>query len=71
VKYAIVNTDNFGRDYPNEWFVAREIPERELAEKMCGCLNGGINGGIGTLMDPERWFKVTENDYELALGFVP
>jgi hypothetical protein len=35
----IVNTDNLGGDYPDEFFVAEGIREQEMAEIMAKALN--------------------------------
>ena len=62
----IVNTDNFGGDYPNERFV-ENLPflSREHAKSICDAINAGL---------PEhyhRYFKVVEDDYQLQPGFEP
>lgn len=62
-RYHIVNTDNFGGDYPNESFVAQNIPSREIAEKMADSLN--------THADAPRWYLVVEDGYVLVPGFEP
>lgn len=61
--FHIVNTDNFGGDYPNESFVAQNIPSRELAEKMADSLN--------TNSKALRWYLVVEDGYVLQPGFEP
>jgi hypothetical protein len=64
--YRIVNTDNFGSDYPNEFFTEDEpyILE-ELAQLRADELNAGDND-----YSP-RYYKVVEMPYELAPGFEP
>lgn len=64
--YRIVNTDNFGRDYPNESFT-EDAPFilKELAQARADELNG--EGGD---YDP-RYFMVVELPYELQPGFEP
>lgn len=60
----IVNTDNFGRDYPNERFLYIPIGEEEALQKICDIINYGGS-------DPQRFYKVVENDYKLVPGFEP
>jgi len=62
----IVNTDNFGGDYPDEKFVT-EIPllSREAAQKICDILNDSVEDN-----HPRYWAAV-ENDYKLWPGFEP
>jgi len=59
----IVNTDNFGGDYPNETFVLWPM-SKDKAQRIADILN---EGGAGAL----RFYKVEENDYELQPGFEP
>lgn len=60
----IVDTDNFGGDYPNERFLLWPMPE-EAAEKIASILNdyAGENA--------PRFYKVVPNDYVLEPGFEP
>jgi len=60
----IVNTDSFGRDYPDEVFVLWRMPEED-AEAICDILNkrGGEHAS--------RYFKVVGDDYTLQPGFEP
>lgn len=63
--YRVVNTDNFGHDYPNEKFVSGEYATRDEASAKAHALNGPY---------PEtssRYFKVVEIPYELQPGFEP
>lgn len=62
----IVNTDNFGRDYPNEKFVTG-LPN--LPEERLQLIADAINAQTGS--DHDRYFKVVPDDYELAPGFEP
>ena len=62
----IVNTDNFGGDYPDEKFV-EGLPRltKTHAEAICAAINAGL---------PEthsRYYKVVPDDYELQPGFEP
>lgn len=61
----IVETDNFGRDYPNEKFVDLPVMQEEALNQICKIINddGGSNS--------PRYYKVVENDYKLVLGFEP
>ncbi len=60
----IVDTDNFGGDYPDEKFVLWQLPA-EQAQRIADALNEtqGVNA--------PRYYKVVENDYELQPGFEP
>lgn len=63
--YRIVNTDNFGGDYPDEKFVGDEYTTEAEAELVAAKMNGPY---------PEyssRYFKVVEMPYELQPGFEP
>ncbi len=63
--YRIVNTDNFGGDYPDEKFVGGEYVTKEEAQIEAARLNFPY---------PEhssRWYKVVEMPYELQPGFEP
>jgi hypothetical protein len=60
--WHIVNTDNFGRDYPDESFVARNIKSKEDADIMTNALNSG--GSMSS-----RYYKVVEDGYQLQPGF--
>jgi hypothetical protein len=65
VTYRVVNTDNFGGDYPNEQFVGPEYATEDEAQKAADELNGPY---------PEhssRYHKVVEMPYELQPGFEP
>lgn len=66
-RFAIVNTDNFGGDYPDEKFVENlpSLNKREDAERIANAINsiGGPNS--------YRYFKVVELPYDLASGFEP
>lgn len=55
----IVNTDNFGRDYPDEQFVSGVISQLE-AEELANKLNGDELGWSS------RCHKIVPDDYTLA-----
>ena len=66
----IVDTDNFGGDYPDEKFLSfsREHNGIQLTEdaakKICEILN---RGGKYSL----RYYKIVPNDYKLQPRFTP
>jgi hypothetical protein len=61
----IVETDSFGRDYPNEKWL--QIPP--LCEHQAKVLADIINGAAGE--DSDRYWKVVDLDYELSPAFEP
>lgn len=63
--WRVIDTDNFGRDYPNERFVAIGMSNL-LAHKLAETLNAGP-------ADSPRFYRVVEHieiEYELIPGFV-
>ena len=60
----IVDTDNFGGDYPAERFVLGYFSE-DIAKRIADALNEAAGPNAF------RYFKVVENDYVLAPGFEP
>ncbi len=74
----IVNTDNFGGDYPNESVVSlRDADGRtyilyvieKAAQSVADALNG-VQGGTDAY-PALRYYKVVPNDYVLQPGFEP
>ena len=63
--YRVVNTDNFGRDYPNETFAADDLDTRAEAQACADKLNGPNS------CYSSRYYKVEELPYELEPGFEP
>ena len=63
----IIDTDNFGGDYPNEKVIADNIPNEHYAEIMCDAL---VNKLCVSDYSP-RFYKVVDDDYELQPGFEP
>lgn len=63
--YRIVDTDNFGGDYPNEKFVGEEYASHEEAQAKANRLNGP-DGRYSS-----RYYTVVELPYELQPGFEP
>lgn len=66
-EYRIVNTDNYGSDYPDEKFV-ENLPLMYSKER-AQCICNAINYGISEMHF--RYFKVVEMPYQLQPGFVP
>ena len=60
----IVDTDNFGGDYPNETFLLWPMP-KQMAQEVSDVLNRW-NGS-----DAPRFYKVVPDDYKLQPGFEP
>lgn len=63
--FRVVNTDNFGGDYPNESFVGEEFAEQDEAQKYADKLNGPYADYL------PRYNKVVELPYKLQPGFEP
>lgn len=63
--YGVVDTDNFGSDYPNEKFVVNCWLTQETAKAIAKLLNSE-----GTEMSP-RFYKVVKRGYQLQPGFEP
>lgn len=63
-KYRIINTDNFGGDYPNEKFVGTMFDSKEAAIKEADRLNGTYGGS-------NRFYKIVLDGYILQPGFEP
>lgn len=61
----IVETDNFGSDYPNEKFLLWAMPH-DKAQRIADA----INDAAGEMHD--RYWKVVDDDnYKLQPGFTP
>lgn len=61
----IVETDNFGGDYPNESFVNIPLVYEETdAQAIADAINKACGGGRAP-----RYWKVVPDDYKLAPGF--
>jgi hypothetical protein len=60
----IVETDNYGRDYPDEKFVLFPMSE-EHAKKIASLINNAAGE------HSNRYWKVVDNDYKLQPGFEP
>lgn len=64
--WRVVETDNFGGDYPNEKFV-ENLPS--MNEKQAEMLAYLIN--TFTRETTDRFWKVVPGNYELQTGFEP
>lgn len=68
--YSVVETDNYGGDYPNESFLVRHI-EKEYAEQIANLMYKAVGRG----QECSRFWKVVkdtyEQPYELKPGFEP
>jgi hypothetical protein len=62
--YRIVETDNLGRDYPDESFKCFGIPTKEMAEVICKAINDQYSSSF-------RWNIVVDSNYKLAPKFEP
>lgn len=70
----IVNTDNFGRDYPNESFFVDVSMPLGVANAIVERLNKSLghseaNSRYGR--EPDRYYKVVSSEYVLQPGFEP
>jgi len=64
----IVETDNFGGDYPDEKFLP--IPDlltRKDCEEICEIINNTLN----LHATYPRYWKVVDDNYKLQPGFTP
>lgn len=61
----IVDTDNFGRDYPDERF----LPIPNLPKEDARIVANIINKAAGE--NSSRYWEVVDLDYELKPGFEP
>lgn len=62
----IIETDNFGGDYPNESFLNLPPMPKEKADAICALINCALSGP-----DSLRYWKVVDNNYVLQPGFEP
>lgn len=66
-RYKIVETDNFGGDYPDEKFVNVPATTKEKAQKIAYAINEAFDqGGMQA-----RFWEVKPEDYKLQPGFEP
>jgi len=62
----VVETDNFGGDYPDEKFVTIPLCNEEKANKVADLINELFCGP-----EASRYWKVVPHDYVLQPGFEP
>lgn len=62
----IVETDNFGGDYPDESFLKLPPMSEEMANKVCDVINDCCSGP-----NEPRYWKVVPEGYKLQPGFEP
>lgn len=67
MRYKIVETDNFGGEYPNEKFVNLPATTHANALHIAEAINKAFNAG-GTA---SRYWMVRAEDYKLKPGFEP
>ena len=66
MRYLIVETDNYGGDYPGESFLpVGSFGSKKAAQTICDLINA--EGGSNAL----RYYKVVEVGYTLQPGFEP
>lgn len=65
MKKRIVETDNFGRDYPNESFVPIPPMDESEAKIVAAAINKAASP------NSTRYWKVVDLDYKLAPPFEP
>lgn len=59
----IIETDNFGGDYPNESFLNLPSLPAEDCKRIADAINNAFPEGHA------RYYRVVDNDYELQPGF--
>jgi hypothetical protein len=64
--FRIVETDNFGGDYPDEKFVNLPVTTEAKAQVVAKAINSIFGGD-----DAPRYWKVVPTDYKLQPGFEP
>lgn len=65
-KWRIIETDNFGGDYPDESFVGPAFRDKARAEHVADLINEEASGP-----NERRFWRVVEDGYKLAPGFSP
>lgn len=63
--WSVVNTDNYGGDYPNERFEVQGLPSEALARQVAATLQA-LRGPTAS-----RYSKVVQEPYTLQPGFEP
>lgn len=65
--FRVINTDNFGGDYPDERFV-ENVPRfttAEQAQRLADACNAAVPDSY------DRYWRVVDEDYILIPGFEP
>ncbi len=62
----IIETDNFGRDYPDETFLPLPNMTSEQANAVADAINAACSGNTAS-----RYWRVVDVDYKLQPGFEP
>lgn len=65
--FKIVNTDNFGGDYPDETFLPLTFWSLESAQRVADA----INAELCNHDHAARFWKVVDSGYQLQPGFEP
>jgi hypothetical protein len=65
--FKIVNTDNFGSDYPDESFIPLAFWKRESAQRVADVINAELCNDENA----PRFWKVEPAEYRLQPGFEP
>lgn len=65
VFFKVVETDNYGGDYPDESFVNLPALSREEAQGIADMINKVVGDGH------HRYWKVVDSEYVLQPGFEP
>jgi hypothetical protein len=61
----IIETDNFGGDYPNEKFLNLPILDEVAANRIAAAINKAFPAGY------PRYWRVVKDNYKLQPGFEP
>lgn len=62
----IIETDNYGRDYPDERFIVALSLPVNAAEEIATILNDHLSGPFSS-----RYYRAVKDDYQLQPGFEP
>ena len=65
--FRIVDTDNYGGDYPDEQFINLPPMSREASDEIATVINKHLCNGDHC----SRYYKVVPADYQLQPGFEP